>query len=360
MRAFDLPSDDQMYAAVARRDRGFDGVFYTAVRTTGIFCRPSCPAKTPLRPNVEFHATARDALFAGYRPCLRCRPLERAGATPEWLRPLLRVVESSPERRMRDTDLHALGLDPTRVRRWFKRHHGMTFQAYQRGVRLGRALTHLREGEEVTRTAFDAGYESLSGFNDAVQRLVGRSPGASRDVSVVHIARILTPLGPMVAGATEDAVCLVEYADRRMLERQLERITRRFRCTLVPGANDLLRELERELEAYFEGRLREFTIPLEPVGTDFQQSVWRALQTIPYGETRSYAQQAVLVGQPTAVRAVARANGDNRIAIVIPCHRVVGADGKLTGYGGGLWRKRWLLDLEQGQASLAGDITRSA
>jgi len=357
MRAFDLPSDDQMYAAVVRRDVGFDGVFYTAVRTTGIFCRPSCPAKTPLRSNVEFHATARDALFAGYRACLRCRPLERTGSTPEWLRPLMEVVASSPDRRVRDTDLRAMGLEPVRVRRWFRKHHGMTFHAYQRGVRLGRALTQLREGEEVTRTAYDSGYESLSGFNDAVQRLVGRSPGASRDLTVVQLTRVLTPLGPMIAGATDAAVCLLEFADRRMLERQLERITRLLRCTLVPGGNDVVRALERELEAYFDGRLREFTVPLDTRGTEFQQSVWRALQTIPYGETRSYAQQAVMVGQPAAVRAVARANGDNRIAIVIPCHRVVGADGKLTGYGGGLWRKRWLLDLEQGQGRLTGAIT---
>jgi AraC family transcriptional regulator of adaptative response/methylated-DNA-[protein]-cysteine methyltransferase len=352
MQTSRLPSKEEMYSAVVSRDRGWDGIFYTAVRTTGIFCRPSCRARTPAYENVEFYPTARDALFAGYRACKRCRPLEPAGAAPAWLRPLLEAVESTPVRRWTDTELRQRGLEPSRVRRWFKEEYGMTFHAYQRGIRLGQALGHLREGRAVTHTAFDSGWESLSGFNDAVRRLVGRSPGASRGARVVHLTRVLGPLGPMVAGATAGAVCLLEFSDRRMLERQLDRILGLMRCTLVPGPNDVLRSLDRELHEYFEGERRAFTVPLDVPGTAFQQAVWDALRQVPYGETRSYAQQAAMIGQPSAVRAVARANGDNRIAIVIPCHRVVGADGKLTGYGGGLWRKQWLLDLERGQRRL--------
>jgi AraC family transcriptional regulator of adaptative response/methylated-DNA-[protein]-cysteine methyltransferase len=349
MRFRELPPIDQMYEAVLRRDASFDGVFFTAVTTTGIFCRPTCPARKPARDNVEFFPSPRDALFAGYRPCRRCRPLEPAGAAPDWLRPLLDAVQESPEQRWKDTDLRSRGIEPSRVRRWFKEQYGMTFHAYQRGIRLGRALGQLREGRPVTSTAFDSGWESLSGFNDAIRRLAGKTPTASRSTTIVHLTRFLTPLGPMVAGSVDDAICLLEFSDRRMLERQLARISSLLKCTIVPGTTTVLAQLEEELDQYFRGLRQQFTVPLVTPGSEFQQSVWNALLKIPYGQTRSYAQQAALVGRPDAVRAVARANGDNRIAIVIPCHRVIGADGQLTGYGGGLWRKKWLLDLETGQ-----------
>jgi AraC family transcriptional regulator of adaptative response/methylated-DNA-[protein]-cysteine methyltransferase len=341
-----------MYAAVLQRDAGFDGVFFLAVTTTGIFCRPSCPAKKPAAKNVEYYASARDALFAGYRPCKRCRPLEPPGAAPEWLRPLLTEVEGIAAPRWTDADLRRRGLEPARVRRWFKDQYGMTFHAYQRGVRLGRALGQLRRGSPVTTTAFDNGWDSLSGFMDAVQRVAGRSPGRARTSTLVQLTRVLTPLGPMIAGATEDAVCLFEFSDRRMLERQLERVQRQLQSTLVPGTNAVLRALETQVSEYFAGERRAFDLPLLTPGSEFQQSVWRGLREIPYGETRSYGQQAAALGRPAAVRAVARANGDNRIAIIIPCHRVIGADGTLTGYGGGLWRKHWLLGLERGQREL--------
>ena len=336
-----------MYRAIQRRDAGFDGIFFTAVTSTGIFCRPTCPARTPSLENVEFYPAARDALFAGFRPCLRCRPLEPAGQTPDWLRPLIEEIESVPERRWTDDDLRQRGVEPERVRRWFKGHYGMTFHAYQRGMRLGRAFEQLREGAPITRTAFESGYESLSGFNEAFRQIVGDVPTASRDKGVLYMTRILTPLGPMIAGATDEGLCLLEFSDRRMLELQLRRVGRLFGLPMVPGRNESLERIEDELSRYFAGTLREFTVPLIVPGSEFQRSVWDLLQTIPYGETRSYAEQAAAIGRPSAVRAVARANGDNRIAIVIPCHRVVGSDGKLTGYGGGLWRKQFLLDLEQ-------------
>jgi AraC family transcriptional regulator of adaptative response/methylated-DNA-[protein]-cysteine methyltransferase len=164
---------------------------------------------------------------------------------------------------------------------------------------------------------------------------------------VVTMTRIETPLGPMLAGATDAGVCLLEFVDRAMIETQLDRMRRLLRAALVPGSSPHLDRLADEMRGYFAGLLRRFETPLDMQGTPFQREVWSALQTIPYGETRSYSEQARIVGDPAAVRAVARANGDNRIAIVIPCHRVVGADGSLTGYGGGLWRKRWLLDHER-------------
>jgi AraC family transcriptional regulator of adaptative response/methylated-DNA-[protein]-cysteine methyltransferase len=341
-----LPPEAEMYRAVERNDSRYDGVFYVAVQTTGIFCRPSCAARTPLRANVEFVADAREALLRGYRACLRCRPLEPAGAAPAWLRPLLARVEEAPTRRWRDRDLRSLGVEPARARRWFRKHHGMTFHAYQRARRLGAALGHLRSGGRVTEAAFSHGWESLSAFHDAFRDAIGTTPGRAEDGRVVRVHRILSPLGPMLAGATDEGLCLLEFVDRRMLAAQIRTVARALRCTFVPGANGVIEHAEAELRAYFEGRLTRFTVPLATPGTDFQRRAWNALLDIPYGETRSYADQAEAIGQPTAVRAVARANGANRVAVIVPCHRVIGKDGRLSGYGGGVWRKRRLLELE--------------
>jgi AraC family transcriptional regulator, regulatory protein of adaptative response / methylated-DNA-[protein]-cysteine methyltransferase len=341
-----LPPAEEMFAAFLSRDTRYDGIFLTAVRTTGIFCRPSCPARKPARENVEFFPTVPDALAHGYRACKRCRPMEPPGATPGSMQHLIRELECDPTRRLRDQDLRVRGLEPATVRRWFKQHHGMTFHAYQRAVRLSRAIGELAAGAPITRVAFGSGYESLSGFQDALRQITGESPARSRDATVVHLSRIPTPIGPMLMGTTESGLCLLEFTDRRMLEVQLRRLSRRLRCVFLPGSNRIGERLREELEEYFSGGLRTFGTPLVTPGSKFQQRVWTSLLEIPYGETRSYAEQARLAGSPTAVRAVARANGDNRIAIVIPCHRVVGADGALTGYGGGLWRKRWLLHHE--------------
>jgi AraC family transcriptional regulator of adaptative response/methylated-DNA-[protein]-cysteine methyltransferase len=150
----------------------------------------------------------------------------------------------------------------------------------------------------------------------------------------------------MIVGATDDALCLLEFTDRRMLETQLKRLSQRLNCIFVPGKNRIIQQCEIELGQYFEGKLKEFTLPLLVPGTDFQNKVWLELQTIPYGKTNSYSDLARKMENPQAVRAVARANGDNRIAIIIPCHRVIGTDGSLTGYGGGLWRKQRMLELE--------------
>jgi AraC family transcriptional regulator of adaptative response/methylated-DNA-[protein]-cysteine methyltransferase len=201
--------------------------------------------------------------------------------------------------------------------------------------------------------AHDHGYESLSGFRDAFQQVFGDAPGRSRDSETVSVTRLLTPLGPMIAGATDEGICLLEFAERRMLETQLRRLSKRLDAVFVPGSNSWIEQLDRELQAYFDGASREFRVPLVIRGTEFQKLAWDALLKIPHGETRSYEQQARVMGRPKAVRAVGRANGDNRIAIVIPCHRVIGSDGRLTGYGGGLWRKRALLELEQSGTSVA-------
>ncbi len=346
-----LPPHDEMVGAYLARDATYDGVFFTAVRTTGIFCRPTCPARKPKPENVEFFASARDALFSGYQPCRRCHPLDPPGTPPAWVAGLLQRVEEDPTRRWTDSDLLDLNVEPDRVRRWFQKHHGMTFHAYVRARRLGLAFAKIRQGRPVAATAFAHGYESLSGFNEAFRQILGAPPRKMATGPLVVLSRVLTPLGPMIAGATDEALCFLEFADRRLLERQLARLRALLDGVIVPGSNSLIEQVTTELDAFFRGTLQTFTVPLSTPGSPFQQAVWERLRTIPYGSTTTYGALAEALARPTASRAVAQANGANRIAVIIPCHRVIGKGGKLTGYGGGLWRKQRLLDHEQAQRS---------
>lgn len=341
-----LPSLSEMERARQARDKSYDGVFYIAVRTTGIFCRPSCPSRSSLPQNVEFYARAEDAIFAGYRPCKRCHPLHVNGAAPEWIESLLERVDENPGERIPDAEIRAMGIEPARVRRYFQEKFGMTFQAYCRGRRLGGALALLRRGGRIDDAIYDHGYESHSGFRDAFAKLFGATPGRADSSRCVLVSLEETPLGPMIFGATENAVCLVEFASRRMLEKQIEQVRRRFAAAVIPGTNDLLEALRAQMSEYLAGTRTAFDLPLDAPGTEFQERVWHALRTIPYGETWSYEALAARVGTPGAVRAVGTANGANRIAIVIPCHRVVRKTGETGGYGGGRWRKVALLDLE--------------
>jgi AraC family transcriptional regulator of adaptative response/methylated-DNA-[protein]-cysteine methyltransferase len=341
-----LPDENTMYRALLDRDGSYEGIFFVAVRTTGIFCRPTCPARKPKRENVEFFASGREALLHGYRPCKLCRPLGAKGEVPDWLRPLLDEIDRDPTIRLKDADLRERGLEPNRVRRWFKTNHGLTFQTYLRTLRISDAFGRIRHGDKVVDAAFESGYESLSGFTETFKRLTRYSPVGSKHRRLINVTRILTPLGPMLAGATERGVCLLEFIDRRAIETQLSRLGRLLEAEYLVGANEHFDELNRQLDEYFQGRRKEFSVPLEIPGTDFQKRVWEVLRSIPYGRTRSYQEQAEIVGNPRAVRAVARANGENRLGIIIPCHRVIGKNGELVGYGGGLWRKKYLLNLE--------------
>jgi len=333
-----------MERAYRGSDASYDGVFYLGVRTTGVFCRPSCPARKPKPENVEFFPQAKDALFAGFRPCLRCRPLDSDEAPP-WVSRLLTRVEGRPDTRITERDLRSMGIDPARVRRYFATRYGLTFQAYCRARRLAGAFERIRQGGSLDDAVFDTGYQSHSGFRDAFQKMFGQTPGRA-DADCVRVAWLDTPLGPMIAGATDAGLCLLEYTDRRMLERQFEGLRRRFPSGLVPATHPHLTTIQMELAEYFAGTRRHFSVPVDARGTVFEMRVWEALTGIPYGETRSYADIARQVGSPAAVRAVGRANGMNAVAIVVPCHRVVNKNGALGGYGGGLWRKRRLLHLE--------------
>ena len=259
-------------------------------------------------------------------------------------------VDADPSKRWHDHDIEALGLDPAAVRRWFIANQGLTFHAYARLRRMGMALRQIQHGAAVSEAVVAHGYESESVFREAFTLVFGNPPSAVDRESCIWINRIATPLGSMIMGVSDQGLCLLEFAERRVLDAQLKRLRQRMGRVFLPGDHPLMQHIKIELNGYFDNNLTRFTIPLQAPGTSFQESVWQALREIPYGETRSYAEIAEKIGHSAAVRAVGRANGDNRIAIIIPCHRVVGSDGDLTGYGGGLWRKEYLLTLEQAQS----------
>lgn len=338
---------ETMYKALVDKDVAYEGTFIAAVKTTGVFCRPTCTARKPKKENVEFFKTTKEALAKGYRPCKICHPLERFGKTPDFVKYVLDELSADPSKKFRDRDLIETGIEPSKIRRWFLKNHGVTFHAYQRMFRINTAFKKIREGESVTSVAFDSGYESLSGFNESFKSIFGVAPSNSKEKQVINITRLETPLGTMFACATDQGICLLEFTDRKMLETEFKTLAKRLNANIIQGDNQHFKVLKKELKEYFDGNRKEFTVPLHTPGTEFQQSVWNLLRTIPYGATRSYKQQAIALNRPEAIRAVANANGMNRISIIIPCHRVIGEDGSLTGYGGGLWRKKWLLDFEK-------------
>jgi AraC family transcriptional regulator of adaptative response/methylated-DNA-[protein]-cysteine methyltransferase len=336
----------EMEAAFARRDKSYDGLFYVCVRSTGIFCRPSCPARKPLPRNTDYLTSLRDVLLAGYRPCKRCRPMDANGRPPQWAKELLEALARTPAERLTDADLRSRGIEPARARRYFRGNYGMSFQAYCRNLRMGLALADLRRGVQLSSTALRYGFESESGFRDAFRRTFGGPPGRHRMLDTLVSGRLESPIGALEVAANSEGICLLEFEDRRALPAQWKVLAKRFGTPVVPGRSEHIDRLAEELARYFAGQLREFTVPLVIRGTPFQERIWRRLLQIPYGSTMSYEALARATGHPGAQRAVGRANGDNRLAIVVPCHRVVQKNGQLRGYGGGLWRKQFLLDLE--------------
>jgi AraC family transcriptional regulator of adaptative response/methylated-DNA-[protein]-cysteine methyltransferase len=347
-----LPTIAEMYDALLRRDAAFEGIFLACVRSTGIFCRPTCTARKPKGENVEFVASVQEALHRGYRPCRICSPLGPIDAEPQWLRPLLDEVLERPEVRLNDADLRQRGLEPAQVRRTFKRRYAMTFHAYQRACRLGTALSALQKGAPTLSAGLDAGFESDSGFRNAFARLFGNTPGHARDRAPLVADYIDTPLGRMLAVATDDALALLEFLDRRALEAELTMLRHRLGAPVVPGKREVLTATARQLGEYFDGTRYRFDLPLVQRGSEFDRRVWDALVEIPYGRTTSYGDLARKIGAPAAVRAVGASNGRNQLAIIVPCHRVIRSDGSLCGYGGGRWRKQWLLHHEHGHGQL--------
>ena len=340
-------SADIMYQASFNKNSDFEGVFWMGVKTTGIFCRPTCTARKPKSENVEFFQNTKDAILKGYRPCKVCKPLENPNETPEYIQKILEELRENPALKFKDFDLVQRGVEPATVKRWFQKNHGMTFQAFQRMFRLNTAFKKIQQGENIMETAYDSGFESLSGFNERFKTIFGVSPKNSKTQKIIDLKRIETPIGTMYAAATAEGICMLEFTDRKMLETEFKDLAKSLNAIIIQGENPHFIPLEKELAEYFLGKRTEFTVPLSPVGTDFQKSVWKVLMKIPYGETWNYKKQSEVLGDAKKVRAVANANGMNKISILIPCHRVIGSNGTLTGYGGGIWRKQKLLELEK-------------
>ncbi|MBE1445314.1 bifunctional transcriptional activator/DNA repair enzyme AdaA [Paenibacillus sp. OAS669] len=346
-----IPPDRKLayYQALIDKKSEYEGIFYVGVKTTGVFCRPTCPARKPKFENCEFYETAKEALLASFRPCQRCRPLSHPGHISELVRKLVNAVEENPEHRWTDEDFRKLSVDASTVRRQFKKRFGMTFVEYARARRMGIALKQIRAGSAVIEAQLSAGYESGSGFRDAFSRIMGASPAGLGNQQILKASWLDTRLGPMIAIADEQALYLLEFIDRRGLEREIERLRRKTKSAVIPGSTPPIDSIERELRDYFEGKLTEFKTPVKLIGSPFQKKVWEQLQKIPPGQTTSYGNLASAIEKPSAIRAVAQANGANQLAIVIPCHRVINSNGELGGYGGGISRKQWLLDHEKNE-----------
>ena len=339
---------DTAWAAFERRDRSWDGRVIGAVKTTGIYCKPSCPARRPKREHVEFFATAEEARAAGYRSCMRCKP-DEVGRDREAVAKAVKLIETAEEPLTLDELADGVGYAPHHFQRIFKRDLGVSPAEYARALRNRRTETALKANGRVTDAVYDAGYSGPSSFySDAKERL-GMTPSAWRNGGrgeIIRWTHFDSPLGRMLIAATSKGICRLTFDD------SVNSLQRLFpQATIVEDAGGLKELVEGALEA-IESPRAAHQLPIDVAGTAFQEAVWRELRKIPVGETRSYAEIAAAIGQPTAVRAVGTANGDNHVAVLIPCHRVIRSDGTLGGYAGGLDRKRKLLSNEQQRGSL--------
>ncbi len=334
---------DSAWRAVLARDRKADGAFVTGVLTTGIYCRPSCAARHPKRENVRFFATGAEARAAGLRPCLRCLPddVTREAKAMEAALNLLAEAEEVPSL---DALAAASGYSPHHFHRLFKRATGVTPAAYARALRSRRAEAALASNERITDAIYDAGYSGPARFYAEAKERLGMTPTSWRGGGrgeTIRWAVADTWLGPMMVAATNKGICRLSF------DEDESDLRRRFPNARIEEGGESLRDLvERTVAAVAEPE-RPHDLPLDVRGTAFQEAVWRELRRIPAGETRTYAQIAAAVGRPSAMRAAGTANGDNGVAVLIPCHRVIRTDGTLGGYAYGLERKQKLLAKER-------------
>ena len=333
---------DTAWAAFMRRDRAWDGRILGAVKTTGIYCKPSCPARRPKRENVEFFVDREQALAAGYRPCMRCKP-DEVGRDREAVAEAVKLIERAEEPPSLAELAAAVGYAPHHFQRLFKRDLGVSPAEYARGLRNRRTEVALRANDRVTDAVYDAGYSAPSSFySDAKERL-GMTPSAWRDGGrgeTIRWTHFDSPLGEMFIAATGKGICRLTFDDS---EQSLRRL---FPLATIVQDDGGLKELVEGALAAIQQPLAMPDLPIDIAGTAFQEAVWRELRKIPAGETRSYAEIAAAIGHPKAVRAVGSANGDNHVCVLIPCHRVIRSDGSLGGYGGGIERKKKLLAAE--------------
>jgi AraC family transcriptional regulator of adaptative response/methylated-DNA-[protein]-cysteine methyltransferase len=345
---FDAALQDRLHRALERRDREAGHGFLYGVRSTKVVCRFDCPARTPKPQNRVFFTSLEEAASAGYRPCLRCRP---GGEKEPLAAELKALLDEAPEKRWSEAELLRLGYCPRSVRRAFIRTYGRSFLDMARKARVVRGSLAARRGERMIEAQLDAGFESASGFREAAGRLLGRSLQELRRPSPLGLTFITTPIGVMAAAATKDALWVLEFADRAELAEELLAAERGSGLALSLSSNEGTEAIEREVAAYFAGDLEAFSQRPVRYGSRFLSGVHDALSTISPGTTISYKELAEKIGRPGAFRAVARANAANRLALIVPCHRVIASNGKLSGYAGGVWRKQWLLEHEKRHAA---------
>jgi AraC family transcriptional regulator, regulatory protein of adaptative response / methylated-DNA-[protein]-cysteine methyltransferase len=340
----DMTVIDPQFAWVAflRRDRAFDGQFVGAVKTTKIYCKPSCPVRHPLQKNVVFYSTAAQAKAAGFRACMRCRPDDIARDEVAVVKALELLAQEQPLGL--EALASAVGYAPHHFHRLFKRATGVTPAQYARGLRAGRAEEALAANDRVTDAIYDAGYSGPSRFYAETKGRLGMTPSAWKNGgagTVIRWAVVDTSLGAMLVAATDKGICRLSF------DEDEAELRKRFPAAVIEAGGAALDALVKGAVQAVEHPDRMPVLPLDVAGTVFQQAVWKELQRIPVGETRSYAQIAAAVGSPNAVRAAGSANGANNVAVLIPCHRVIRSDGSLGGYAYGLERKEKLLSAER-------------
>jgi AraC family transcriptional regulator of adaptative response/methylated-DNA-[protein]-cysteine methyltransferase len=343
-------ADEMRWGAVIAKDKRVDGQFYYSVRTTGVYCRPSCPARPALRENVAFHSSCEAAEAAGFRACKRCRPREasqseRHAAMVASACALIKSSEDSP----RLAELAASsGLSPFHFHRVFKAATGLTPKAYADAHRADRVRNALPSSTTITGAIYDAGFNSNGRFYAASAQVLGMTPGRYRaggDLTQIRFAIGECSLGSILVAATEKGVCAILLGrDPDALVRQLQD---RFTKAELIGGDAAFEQLVAKVIGFVEQPRLGLDLPLDVQGTAFQQRVWRALRNIGVGSTASYGDIAARIGQPKSTRAVAQACAANMIAVAIPCHRVIRTDGQLSGYRWGVQRKRALLERER-------------
>jgi AraC family transcriptional regulator of adaptative response/methylated-DNA-[protein]-cysteine methyltransferase len=332
---------------VIARDARQDGRFVFAVRTTGIYCRPSCPSRRPRRDSVEFFANPNEAECAGYRACLRCKPtqISEQALTVAKTRQLLDSADGA----VTLAELsHRVGLSPFHLQRLFKRATGLSPREYQTARRMQHVRSGLRRGDDVTTALYDAGFGSPSRLYEKAPRQLGMTPGEYRRGGAgtdIRFTVTPTPLGRMLVAATQRGLCAVRFGESASeLERGLHE---EFPAATLRRDDAGVRDYLEALQAAIRGERTSIDLPLDLRATAFQQKVWDALKRIPSGETRSYTDVAREIGSPAAVRAVARACATNPVAVAVPCHRVIRSDGGISGYRWGVRRKQKLLERER-------------
>jgi AraC family transcriptional regulator of adaptative response/methylated-DNA-[protein]-cysteine methyltransferase len=351
----DLILDEERWQALVERDSAFDGSFFFGVLTTGVFCRPSCKSRRPLRKNVRFFFTTAEAQRAGLRPCLRCKPLEvsREHSATVAIRKACEYIRLHSEEALPLKELaEAAGLSLFHFQRSFKTITGVTPKQYVEACRLEALKGALRGARSVTDAVYEAGFGSSSRVYERTDTRLGMTPGEYRaggKGTRISYAAADSPMGRMMIGATDRGICFLQFAERdgELLE-MLQREYPSAEISAMPEPyNGDFEDWMSALRGYLEGSSQNVYLPVDVRATAFQMKVWRYLQTIPAGSVQSYAEVARGIGKPSAARAVARACSTNRVALVIPCHRVIRGTGELGGYRWGLELKRALIDRER-------------